>query len=1086
MSIETLVNLNNIILLATIILNLGLAAYIFFKNRSNPINFSFGAMLFSVVIWALCFLLFQMNRSPEWALFLRRLTPIGASLIGGYFLYFSIVFPGGEESLSWQKKSIILLPGYIFALLSVFSSLMIKEIAIPNLAYPFLVEVTFGLIYRLFALYFMIYFGLGLYNLSKKYFASQGKEKLQIFYVLFGIAISGLIGIAASLLLPIMGITHLFSLGPPFTLVMAGFVTYAIVVHKLLNIEDFMTRGVYFLTAVAALVGTVFCFFTNNLRYLLFYYITLGHVALGIIVYSYNRRNKINIAYAWLVFFTGSMVFNSAIFFKASELSVILLAAKLIYISTFSLMIPLFYFASFFPFEKPKLSLLQKLTVPLPGFILSFITLFSDLLIKSVAFKPWGREVVFGPLFPFFAIYCALFVGYSFLVLINKHRISTGIQKTQIGYIFVSFLIIGVPAFSANILFPAIFNYYGFIEPALYFALPEAAIVAYAVLKHRLMSVEIMIQRGFVYTSVTALIVAFYAVAVMISEAFFRQVMGYSSMIVTGVAALLIAIVYQPLVKGFQSVADRLFFRGRYNYQKILKEISHRIASVIRLDELTKLIVSSVVTTMRVSEISFLLLEKEKDRFCSISVSLPRYKKIEIDLESPIIAWLSSTKDILVRDEVEDEITKHERMGLIEVRDEMERLGIPIWVPIVSKDKLIGIIALGQKLSGEMFTTEDIRLLSTLANQTAVALDNARLYDQVVNMKEYREKILESMLDGMLTVDIKGRIRTYNLMAEKITGRKIAEVLGKTCEEIWGKRGMITNVVENTLTKSRYYVNFEARIASPEKGLVPVSFSSTVLFDHHGKKMGALLTIQDLTEVKELEGKVRRADKLSALATMAAGMAHEIKNPLSSMKVLAQLLPRKIEDHEYRMKLQEIMPREINRIDRIVESLLGFARATTLKFEKVDIKDILEDNLKYFEDQAHSSEVKILKEYAQLPQIEIDKAQLSQVFSNLILNAIQAMPESGELKIVTLPGKRTENILRTVKIKISDTGHGISEDMQKKLFDPFYTTKHGGTGLGLTISHSVVDGHKGYIDLESTVGQGTTFTVTLPVSQGLV
>jgi len=963
---------------------------------------------------------------------------------------------------------------------------MIKEITIPNLAYPFLVEVTFGPVYRLFAIYFMTYFGFGLFNLSKKYFASQGREKLQIFYVLFGVATSGLIGIAASLLLPIMGITHLFALGPPATLIMAVFVAYAIIVHKLLNIEDFMTRGVYFLTAIAALVGTVFCLFTDNFQYLLLYYITLGHVALGIIVYSYNKSNKINISCSLLVFFLGAMVFSFALLFKAQEPASIMLGAKLVYVNTFLLMIPLFYFVNYFPFEKPKFSLWQKAIVPIPGIVLSILTLSSNLMVDEIAFKPGGREVVFGPLAPFFAVYCLLFIGHTFTVLIRKYHVSSGIQKTQIGHIFVGFLIIGLPTFSANLILPAFFNYYGLAEPALYFALPGALIVANAVLRHRLMSLEIIIKKGLVYVTVTTFIIALYSLAVIISETFFRQILGYSSLVITGIAALLIAIIYQPLVKSLQSVADRLFFRGRYNYQKILNEISQRIASVIRLEELTKLIVSSLVATMRVSEISFLLLEKDKDRFCSIAISLPRYKKIEIDLESPIIAWLSSTKDILVRDEIEDEIAKQARAGLIEVRDEMERLGIPLWVPIVSKDNLIGIIALGQKLSGDIFTTEDIRLLSTLANQTAVALDNARLYEKVVNMKEYREKILESMLDGMLTVDVKGKIRTYNLMAEKITGRRIAEVLGKTSEEIWGRRGMITNVMENTLTNSRCYVNFEARIASPEKGLVPVSFSSSVLFDHHGKKMGALLTIQDLTEVKELEGKVRRADKLSALATMAAGMAHEIKNPLSSMKVLAQLLPKKIENHEYRAKLQEIMPREINRIDRIVESLLGFARATTLKFEKVDIKDILEDNLKYFEGQAHSAEVEIIKEYAELPQIEIDKAQLSQVFSNLILNAIQAMPEGGELKVATLPGKRTENILRTIKIQVSDSGHGISDEMQKKLFDPFYTTKHGGTGLGLTISHSVVDGHKGYIDLESSVGQGTTFTITLPVSQGLV
>jgi len=247
-----------------------------------------------------------------------------------------------------------------------------------------------------------------------------------------------------------------------------------------------------------------------------------------------------------------------------------------------------------------------------------------------------------------------------------------------------------------------------------------------------------------------------------------------------------------------------------------------------------------------------------------------------------------------------------------------------------------------------------------------------------------------------------------------------------------------------------------------------------------------LLSIQDISEIKELEDKVRRADKLSALATMAAGMAHEIKNPLSSMKVFTQLLPQKYDDPEYRNKLQEIFPREIDRIDRIVESLLGFTRATQPTFARIKIEELLEQTIKDLADQAQNAGINIQRNYADLPEIEVDKAQISQVFSNLILNAIQAMPEGGRLTIETRPGKVVDQLIQSIIIVIADTGHGIPEETQKKLFDPFFTTKYGGTGLGLTITHSIVDGHKGLIDLASKPGQGTTFTITLPISQGLL
>ena len=590
------------------------------------------------------------------------------------------------------------------------------------------------------------------------------------------------------------------------------------------------------------------------------------------------------------------------------------------------------------------------------------------------------------------------------------------------------------------------------------------------------MSVGFLFQHGAAYAVAMIIVLLSFSLVAIFSDIVLPPLIGYWYIAVTALAALALAVLYAPLVRGFEKVTDRLFFRGRYDYQKILRKISSEIASVIRLEQLAKLVITSFIETMKISEISFLLPEKDGEHFRSIPLTIQRYKKIEIDSSSPIVAWLARTRDILVRDEVGKDV---------EVADAMDRLGITVWVPIVSQNRMIGIIALGEKLSGDDFSSEDLGLLTTLANQTAVALDNARLYDEVVTTKNYSEEILRSMTSGVLSTDIRGRIVTYNGTAEQITGRRMAEIMGHTCQEVWGPRGTVTLAVENTL-KEKLYHNYETGIASPERGLVPVALSSTLLRDSQGKKMGALLTIQDLSEMKELEDKIRRADKLTALATMAAGMAHEIKNPLSSMKVFAQLLPLKIDDPEYRQKLGEILPREIDRIDRIVESLLGFARATEPTYEKTRIEDILDQDINYFRVQAEAAGVTLKKNFSLLPEIEVDRAQIAQVFSNLILNAIQAMPEGGEITVTTSPGKKVEDMLRTIKVEVADTGPGIPEEMVKKLFDPFFTTKYGGTGLGLTITHSIVDGHKGFIDVESKIGTGTKFTVTLPVSQGLV
>ncbi|NQT29499.1 MAG: GAF domain-containing protein [Candidatus Saganbacteria bacterium] len=1091
---QHLINVNSIVLLITFAIHVGLGCFVLFRDRKNLVNRAFSTLLFCIALWTLGLLIFQNVKDIQWIVLARRFTPVGSSLIAGYFLYFSLLFPKASKDVSMPAKIIILIPGYVFSFISLFTDWMIDGVIIVNVDFPFLGPVVFGPAYKLFSIYFVSYFCLGLIILLIKYLKTQERNRLQIFYVLFGMTLSGILGITVSLILPLVGISSFFTSGPPFTLILAAFVTYAMVRHRLLDVDDFLSRGSLVVAGVLLLVGTIAIVLYGNFGLLLPFYTILANLGLGIFVLFRGRKNPMNQIFCvltllfavWALAMYLSNVFldyNQALFWN-----------RMVYFAAAFIPAAGLYFSFYFPYPSEKIQPIYKGFPLVLAVFFAAAALFSSWIVESIYFVPQGSKIIFGFLHPFFAIYLILFLGLTFIHLIRKYNRSYGTNRVQILYFFVGSFISALPAVLTNVILPLLGNsHFTGLGPS--FMLILVGVVGYAILKHRLMSIEVVIQKSSVYAVVTVLIMAFYAIAVFFSEVFLRQVMGYTSLVVMAAIALAIAIAYQPLVRFFQGLTDRIFFRGRYDYQKTLREVSQKIASVIQLEELSRLIVTSFIDTMKVSEISFLLLEKEREHFRSMPLSLPRYKKIEIDVESPIISWLLATKDILVRDELEDEIARQDALGrsgqvrkgtLEDVRDEMERLGIFIWVPIVSKDELIGIIALGNKLSGEMFSSEDIGLLSTLANQTAVALDNARLYDEVVNMKDYNEEILQSMVSGVLTVDNKGRIVTYNHMAEKITGRHLPEVLSKTCEEIWGKRAMISNIIHNTLKQDKCYVNFESSIASPERGLVPVSFSSTILFDHQRKKMGALLTIQDISEVKELEGKVRQADKLGALATMAAGMAHEIKNPLSSMKVLSQLLPKKIDDPEYRSKLSEIFPKEINRIDRIVDSLLGFARATALTFEKTDINDVIEENLTYFEGQAKASDIKIISKYGELPEIEVDRGQISQVFSNLVLNALQAMPNGGELTVKTFAGKEIEGILQNIKIEISDTGHGISKDMVKKLFDPFFTTKYGGTGLGLTITHSIVDGHKGYIDVESKPGQGTAFTTTLPVTQGLV
>lgn len=1095
---EFLITSNILLLIVTIIVNLGLGLFIFLKDRKNEINKSFSILLFLISFWAFSFLMFVFVRSPEWVLFWRRITPCGSALIAGYFLYFSIVFPKGKTPLSFFQKIFVLGPGYIFAVLSIFSPLLVDSFVATDPKYTFLGTPNFGPLYKVFTAYLMLYFSYALFCLFFKFLKSEKQEKLQIFYVLIGMGLSTIAGITVSLLLPIFGVSQLFTVGPPFTLIMTGFITYAIVKYRLLGIEDFLSRGLNFLLGTATVIAIFVFLIKGRIDLLLPFLLILIQIALGLYVFIKNPKSEKNFSFSMLCFSFSFWSFATFMLYNSQKIADAILWGRYIFFGPILILYFFLYFSFVFPRKTTAEFKIKKALLFIPTVFFLFITP-GPLILKTAVLGPEGPIPTFGGAYPIFAIYTLTYFLYGLFNLVQKYLKARGVEKTQIRYVFLGLFLAFFFGIITNLVFPAIgAAQFGVLGP--YFSLFLIGFTMYAILKHRLMSIELVVQRGLIYTILTTIIVAIYALVVLISTQFFQEILGFTSIAITGLAAFLIAVTYQPIVRFLQKSTDRLFFRGRYDYQETLRSISQAIATKIKMEELTRLIVSSFIDTMHVSEISFLILDKDRGRFYSVPIELKegasRYKRLELDEKSPIILWLKECRDVLVLDELEDEISKCETFGkekekkkkaLLEAKDEMEQLGVYVWVPIISENELTGIISLGSRLSGDIFTAEDIGLLATLANQTSLALENAKLYEEVVNMKNYNEEILESMVSGLLTVDVQGKITTFNSMAERLTGFSANNVIGKNFADVFSQKSKLFKTIRNCLN-NKTTTNYETEIFSSQKQLIPVSISSTVLIDSHERKIGGLISFSDMTEVRELQNKLRQADKVRALSTLAAGMAHEIKNPLSSMKVFSQLLPLKFSDAEFREKFLQVVPQEIGRIDRIVESMLGFARSTAPKFERINLEKMIEENLRYFEEQAKESKIEIVKKFAFKGDLEIeaDENQLSQVFANLFLNAIQAMPEGGTLTIKTREGKKIEDILQTVVIEVSDTGHGISQEHLQKLFDPFFTTKYAGTGLGLTITHSIVDGHRGFIDASSEVGKGTTFVVTLPVSQELV
>jgi two-component system sensor histidine kinase HydH len=258
---------------------------------------------------------------------------------------------------------------------------------------------------------------------------------------------------------------------------------------------------------------------------------------------------------------------------------------------------------------------------------------------------------------------------------------------------------------------------------------------------------------------------------------------------------------------------------------------------------------------------------------------------------------------------------------------------------------------------------------------------------------------------------------------------------------------------------------------------VPLSVSASKIVNEEGDFVGTIVILRDLGEVRSLQEEIRRKEKLAAVGSLAAGIAHEIRNPLSSIKGLATYFGNKFAETDEDKESAGVMVREVDRLNRVISELLEFARPSELKLKQANINELLEHSIRLVQQDAKSNNIELnFSATDNLPSVLLDPDRFSQALLNLHLNAIQAMHEGGVLSVKSTLGEEGE-----IKIEIADTGRGIPPEDLNKIFDPYFTTKTKGTGLGLAIVHKIVETHGGDIKIRSIPEKGTVFTISIPV-----
>ena len=375
-----------------------------------------------------------------------------------------------------------------------------------------------------------------------------------------------------------------------------------------------------------------------------------------------------------------------------------------------------------------------------------------------------------------------------------------------------------------------------------------------------------------------------------------------------------------------------------------------------------------------------------------------------------------------------------------------------------------------------IFVVEQEKKTRTLLQEKETAFDQLDLLHR---------SIIESVDTGILTINLRGQIKSFNRAAEEITGYSFAEVEDKNIVDLFPEYG---DLLENIHTGGHPYSQqsrVEMYIESHEKKPLTLGCSVSFLNDGTGKRIGDILVFQDLTAIKKMELILEKNRRLAFIGEMAAGLAHEMRNPLASISGSIQVLHKSLPLNEPDERLMQIILRGKDQLESFMRDFLLLSRPTPGMSEMIKITDIIEDileSIRYLPDWRDDIQViKSLQDH--LPFIRANKTEIRQLIWNVLMNAIQSMPNGGWVTIET--GKDTPDISagQFLEIKISDNGQGIMENDLGKIFEPFYTTREKGTGLGLAIVNRIVEGHAGKIKVDSRSGEGTTFTIWLPCLQ---
>jgi PAS domain S-box-containing protein len=609
-----------------------------------------------------------------------------------------------------------------------------------------------------------------------------------------------------------------------------------------------------------------------------------------------------------------------------------------------------------------------------------------------------------------------------------------------------------------------------------------------SVVRYRLMDVDMVVRRTAAYALTTLAIALMLGLTVYQAGLYALGEAGVSPnaislRVVIGVFLMtLIVMMAAPLKNFLQERIDRVFYGARYDLRNGLLDFGRTLSATTALEPLLDALINRLQQVLGVERIAIFI----EDERAPAGYRVARAAGISTALIVP-----PDFREMIRVRSAETGVVRADDLELDPDMSAFVRRALHYYVPCVVRGRMIAVIGLGRSAEGGLLSSEDLQILRTVAGYVAVALENTLLYQEQAQraaelalLKEFNESIVESINIGLLAVDLQGRVTRCNSALEEIlstsreraVGQRVeelfAEDFGETLRQVLGDAGW-------KLTELRHI--YKLHTATRDGRALVLNVSLAPLRVDSSNHTQALVVLEDVTARAGLEEQLQQREKLSSIGLLAAGVAHEINTPLTGVSSYTQMLLGMIGETDPKHALLQKVRRQTDRASDIVNNLLNFSRTGSVaEFGEVDVNRVLDATIQLLEPQLRRGHIEIVRAYdANDARVFGNASKLQQVFTNLILNARDAIPDSGQITITT--GNDGGDSL---VIEVADTGIGIAPENVAKIYDPFFTTKGvgRGTGLGLAVTYGIVQEHSGHISVESQPGKGTIFRLTLPTA----